>query len=61
MGTYDNAAGYPLHNPMFDEFPPCAVCGLDPSTAPEHGGCACPQCPKCGMHGCEHQQQKVRS
>jgi hypothetical protein len=42
MGTYDTRGGTPRHDPMFDEFPPCEVCGLDPAL-----GCQCPECPIC--------------
>ncbi len=35
----------PEHDPALDEFPPCAVCGVDPYD------CACPPSPVCFTNG----------
>jgi hypothetical protein len=36
----------------FDEASgPCDVCGLDPESPPDRGGCICPECPVCGSTG----------
>jgi len=46
MGTYDLFHGGPRHDPIFDTFYLCEVCGKDPSY-----DCTCPECPKCGVVG----------
>lgn len=51
MGTYDNAAGHALHDPAFDADDTCQVCGGNPSTDPDKGGCDCPECKVCGTVG----------
>lgn len=45
MGTYDNAFGSALHDPMFDEEEGCDVCMkyID--------DCTCPVCPVCEEQG----------
>ena len=55
MGTYDNSAGYPLHDPAFDGGDYCDVCEKSVDD------CTCIECPKCGKlsqvndnHECPH-------
>jgi len=45
MGTYDTIGGTPRHDPMFDEDPPCEICGKDSFD------CECPECPICRTTG----------
>ena len=45
MGTYDNAFGGALHDPMFDQGASCDVCAKDVDD------CMCPVCPDCGTQG----------
>lgn len=45
MGTYDNAFGGALHDPMFDAEEGCDVCWRYVDD------CICPECPVCGEHG----------
>lgn len=30
---------------------PCSVCGGDPESDTDKGGCICPECPECGSFG----------
>lgn len=45
MGTYDNAAGHPLHDKSFEEERLCMECGRLADD------CVCPVCPGCGEQG----------
>ena len=47
MGTYDTRGGYPRHDPMFDEDPPCDGCGKDPYD------CECILCHICESIPCD--------